>query len=82
MVAILYGIGSIMITYIENQSNPEMPVNYVPSLISIGISLLFIGNPGDVFNKLVRTFAEKVFSDKKVEEEQGSALELLKTNTV
>ena len=66
MVAILYGIGSIMITYIENQSNPEMPVNYVPSLISIGISLLFIGNPGDVFNKLVRTFAEKVFSDKKV----------------
>ena len=53
LVPILYGVGSISISYMEYTLDNTLPINYVPSGIAIGIGLFGIFNPGDILNKIV-----------------------------
>lgn len=58
LVPILYGVGSISISYMEYTLDNTLPINYVPSAIAIGIGLFGIFNPGDILNKIVRKIME------------------------
>lgn len=50
LIPIVYGAGTIVISYIENHYDPTLPINYVPALISIGLGIFGFFNPGDCLN--------------------------------
>lgn len=54
LVPIIYGTGSIVISYLEYLKDDSLPINYVPSAICIGIGFFGIFNPCDILNKIVK----------------------------
>lgn len=72
LIPVIYGAGSIVISYIENSYNPKLPKNYVPPLISIGLGVFGFFNPGDFLNIIAKWIVEKVIPQKKIDEETSS----------
>ena len=60
MVPIIFGAGTIVLSYIETSYNPTLPLNYTPAIISIGIGVIGFFNPGNFLNKLVKFIMEKI----------------------
>lgn len=55
LVPIMYGTGSLVISFMEDQISPnKIQMPWISSLIAIGIGLIGIFNPGDFLNKLVK----------------------------
>jgi hypothetical protein len=52
LAPLIYGVGSVVMSYIENQIDPNHPFEYDQGLICIGLSLLFFFNPNDILNKM------------------------------
>ena len=69
LVPIIYGAGAIVLSYIENQIDPNRPIEYHQAIICIILSFAFFFNPGDVFNKLVKWGVE-CFSKIKLHEKK------------
>jgi hypothetical protein len=64
-IPIVYGAGTIVISYIENHYNPNLPVNYIPAFVSIGIGVFGFSNPGDCLNKVVNFMMNKISNEVK-----------------
>ena len=80
MVPVVYGVGSIAMSYIENAKNPEMPTHYISGLIAIGLAVLFIGNPFNLFNILTEKIVKCFRNYKKINVEiveSASAINLV-----
>jgi hypothetical protein len=56
----VYGAGSIVMSYIETHYNPNLSTNYYPAIISILLGLLGFSNPGDFLNKTTNYFMDKI----------------------
>lgn len=59
LVPLYYGAGSISMAYFATQENPDYNFYMIPSLISIGVGVLGLSNPGDVMNIIVKFFITK-----------------------
>ena len=56
----VYGAGTIVLTYIESHYNPTLPLNYTPAIISIGIGFFGFFNPKDWLNRSVNFMMDKI----------------------
>jgi hypothetical protein len=59
IIPIIYGSGSIVLSYIEYTENQSLPLDYTPAIICISIGLFSFFNPGDILNKVVSWFLVK-----------------------
>jgi hypothetical protein len=60
IVPIIYGAGSIVITYIEASYNPSLPLSYTQGFIAVGIGFFGFFNPKDCLNKIAKFFMNKI----------------------
>jgi hypothetical protein len=58
LAPLLYGIGSVVLSYTENSLNPKHPFEFYQGLICIGLTLLFWFNPYHVFYKMAKYIVE------------------------
>lgn len=72
LAPLLYGIGSVVLSYTDSSLNPNHPFEYHQGLICIGLSSLFYLNPYHVFSIMANDIVEctnKICCKKNIKQE-------------
>lgn len=82
MVPVMYGVGSIVIMYMESTIHDNLLINYVPSAICIFIGLIGIFNPKDFLNTIIGWIIDQCEWIKKLVEDDSAERRNHPTNQV